>query len=209
MNYPQYPLLSGALRVYFLRTKIVPMAANSFWVDSSWPKLDCRNVCIFTYHSDLSTCHSLPLFEQWMCMVTFKECSSNITNKNQFIYADMQQTDFFNEAWGITVWNLHVWFSAIFIYSETALVHVTNYKNSIHVLLKRWVASSKKLWNKPANTYPSVSNGKLMVMPYICIKLCCLSNFTIITVELQWLELLWDHENLFETGVVRANEGWL
>ena len=27
------------------------------------------------------------------------------------------------------------------------------------------------------------------------------------TVELQWLEHLWDNENLFETGVVRANEG--
>ena len=27
------------------------------------------------------------------------------------------------------------------------------------------------------------------------------------TVELQWLEHLWDHENLFGTGVVRANEG--
>ena len=27
------------------------------------------------------------------------------------------------------------------------------------------------------------------------------------TVELQWLEHLWDHGNLFETGVVRANEG--
>ena len=27
------------------------------------------------------------------------------------------------------------------------------------------------------------------------------------TVELQWLEHLWAHENLFETGVVRANEG--
>ena len=26
------------------------------------------------------------------------------------------------------------------------------------------------------------------------------------TVELQWLEHLWDNENLFETGVVRANE---
>ena len=28
------------------------------------------------------------------------------------------------------------------------------------------------------------------------------------TVELQWLEHLWNHENKFETGVVRANEGW-
>ena len=27
------------------------------------------------------------------------------------------------------------------------------------------------------------------------------------TVELQWLEHLWDFENLFETGVVRAIEG--
>ena len=26
------------------------------------------------------------------------------------------------------------------------------------------------------------------------------------TVELQWLEHLWNHENMFETGVVRANE---
>ena len=25
------------------------------------------------------------------------------------------------------------------------------------------------------------------------------------TVELQWLEHLWNHENMFETGVVRAN----
>ena len=27
------------------------------------------------------------------------------------------------------------------------------------------------------------------------------------TVELQWLEHLWDHENMFEAGVVRDNEG--
>ena len=27
------------------------------------------------------------------------------------------------------------------------------------------------------------------------------------TVELQWLKHLWDHENYFETGVARANEG--
>ena len=26
------------------------------------------------------------------------------------------------------------------------------------------------------------------------------------TVELQWLEHLWDQENMFETGVVRASE---
>ena len=30
-----------------------------------------------------------------------------------------------------------------------------------------------------------------------------------ITVELQWLEHLWDYEKLFETGVVRAIEGLL
>ena len=26
------------------------------------------------------------------------------------------------------------------------------------------------------------------------------------TVELQWLEHLWNHENMFETGIVRGNE---
>ena len=26
------------------------------------------------------------------------------------------------------------------------------------------------------------------------------------TVELQWLEHLWNHENILETGVARANE---
>ena len=26
------------------------------------------------------------------------------------------------------------------------------------------------------------------------------------TVDLQWLEHFWDHENMFETGVVQANE---
>ena len=30
---------------------------------------------------------------------------------------------------------------------------------------------------------------------------------TLYTVELQWLEHLWDYENKFEPGVVRANEG--
>ena len=28
----------------------------------------------------------------------------------------------------------------------------------------------------------------------------------LITVELQWLEQLWNYENMFETGVVRGNE---
>ena len=32
-------------------------------------------------------------------------------------------------------------------------------------------------------------------------------EFVLGTVELQWLELLWDHRKFFETWVVRANEG--
>ena len=32
-------------------------------------------------------------------------------------------------------------------------------------------------------------------------------SFTIATVELQWLEHLWDHENMFEARVVRAHVG--
>ena len=31
---------------------------------------------------------------------------------------------------------------------------------------------------------------------------------TLDTVELRWLEPFWDHENLFETAVVRATEGY-
>ena len=38
-------------------------------------------------------------------------------------------------------------------------------------------------------------------------KLVNLNFLKSITVELQWLEHLWDYENLFETGLVRANEG--
>ena len=30
--------------------------------------------------------------------------------------------------------------------------------------------------------------------------------FIFFTVELQWLELLWNHENMFKTGLVQANE---
>ena len=37
---------------------------------------------------------------------------------------------------------------------------------------------------------------------YICTCIFVLLH----TVELQWLEHLWDYENVFETGVVRANE---
>ena len=32
------------------------------------------------------------------------------------------------------------------------------------------------------------------------------SSLFVYTVELQWLEHLWDYENMFETGVVQANE---
>ena len=34
-------------------------------------------------------------------------------------------------------------------------------------------------------------------------------NFNMSTVELQWLEHLWDRENMFETGVIRAIECYL
>ena len=33
------------------------------------------------------------------------------------------------------------------------------------------------------------------------------NHWNVITVELQWLEHLWNHEHMFETGVARANEG--
>ena len=40
--------------------------------------------------------------------------------------------------------------------------------------------------------------------------MCGVMNYSLyintITVEHQWLEHLWNHENMFETGVVLANE---
>ena len=54
---------------------------------------------------------------------------------------------------------------------------------------------------------------KMMTTPVSSIKVSLLvvTGETKITasfdiVELQWLEHLWNHENMFETGVVRANE---
>ena len=32
------------------------------------------------------------------------------------------------------------------------------------------------------------------------------SSYILIIVELQWLEHLWNHENMFETGAIRVNE---
>ena len=36
--------------------------------------------------------------------------------------------------------------------------------------------------------------------------ICELLSVYLHTVELQWLEHYWNHENMFETGVVRASE---
>ena len=41
---------------------------------------------------------------------------------------------------------------------------------------------------------------------YIVSFICLVLATAIRTVELKWLEHLWNHENMFETGVVRANE---
>ena len=41
---------------------------------------------------------------------------------------------------------------------------------------------------------------------YPIIECILLKYFQANTVELQWLEHLWDHGNMFDTGVVRATE---
>ena len=55
----------------------------------------------------------------------------------------------------------------------------------------------RTLHHIPVNSYCTEEPSRLMEdeddsLPY--------------TVELQWLEHLWNYENMFETGVVRANE---
>ena len=65
----------------------------------------------------------------------------------------------------------------------------------------------------PTNTTKSYIEKGMVVLKKICFKchdtlyeqkvmLFCRKYI----VELQWLEHLWDHENMFETGVVQANE---
>ena len=49
----------------------------------------------------------------------------------------------------------------------------------------------------PVNSY--CTEEPITLLEYINVSLPC-------TLELQWLEHLWNHENLFETGVVRAKE---
>ena len=44
---------------------------------------------------------------------------------------------------------------------------------------------------------------------YVCMYVCMYEKPVLYTVELQWLEHLWDYENMFETGVIRAIEGLL
>ena len=51
--------------------------------------------------------------------------------------------------------------------------------------------------------------GYNLMRTFLDILYLCEKRMHVYTVEHQWLEHLWDHENKFETGVVRANEGWL
>ena len=68
----------------------------------------------------------------------------------------------------------------IFVFCGYDLYYITN--NAIVIIC------SKTLTNKHSVTY---NESELILLT---------------TVELQWLEHLWNHENMFETGVVRANE---
>ena len=57
--------------------------------------------------------------------------------------------------------------------------------------------------NDICNKYCFIHNTMTAYLP----KYRSFNRFdVIITVELQWLEQLRNHENMFETGVVRANE---
>ena len=53
-----------------------------------------------------------------------------------------------------------------------------------------------------------LSYACVSVCACVCVCLCVLGDviLRVNTVELQWFEHHWDHKNLFETGVVRANE---
>ena len=64
----------------------------------------------------------------------------------------------------------------------------------------------KIIWFPIKNTY---FQSSALLQYYQLLLNIDSSLFFLYTVELQWLEHLWDYENLFETGVVRAIEGFL
>ena len=45
-----------------------------------------------------------------------------------------------------------------------------------------------------------------MKMTELLLLNVCWFTVNLYTVELQWLQHLWNHENMFEIGVVQANE---
>ena len=55
---------------------------------------------------------------------------------------------------------------------------------------------------------PILKHFRVQNIRFTCIHGLITSSATnnVNTVELQWLEHLWDYENVFEIGVVRANE---
>ena len=65
-------------------------------------------------------------------------------------------------------------------------------------LFQRWVPAGKSTFHVTLRVVCPLGNLRSMSL-----RLDILN-----TVELRWLEPLWDHENLFETAVVRASEGY-
>ena len=63
------------------------------------------------------------------------------------------------------------------------------------------------------NWFKHILFRKLLLVCTTCIVMISTHKDTngshMLKVELHWLEHLWDYENVFETGVIGANEGLL
>ena len=65
----------------------------------------------------------------------------------------------------------------------------------------RWVTEEKYQYIGENVSFPKMEIIKV-IMVDITLRLVPIQY----TVELQWLKHLWDHENMFELGLVRADE---
>ena len=75
---------------------------------------------------------------------------------------------------------------------------VFDWNSNIYTVLKlpfRKLIITPICWNLNVSCY-HCTNWTKAILEYIYFG----------TIELKWLENLWNHENMFETGIVRANE---
>ena len=162
------------------------MYTATVWNYIKTARLHSELLIVKLYITSLTSCSPDNTSTVWSCDIKTTLQHSDIikkgNNANQAIMLSKQH-DLILTSWK---WN--------FISSLTTLC----FQNNTAMWLKLWYQNN-------TITFWHHKNGSILSVP------SCFPNNTATvwinnTVELKWLEHLLDHENMFETGVVRANE---